>query len=44
MARSCGFGSADSMRRSFVRVLGVAPAGYRNQFRAGTRPAPLANE
>jgi transcriptional regulator GlxA family with amidase domain len=32
VARECGFGSADSMRRSFLRVLHVAPADYRNRF------------
>lgn len=33
----CGFGSADSMRRSFMRVLKVAPSDYRDRFRR--RPA-----
>jgi transcriptional regulator GlxA family with amidase domain len=32
VARECGFGSADSMRRSFLRVLRVAPADYRTRF------------
>jgi transcriptional regulator GlxA family with amidase domain len=32
IARECGFGSADSMRRSFLRVLHVAPADYRSRF------------
>jgi transcriptional regulator GlxA family with amidase domain len=35
IARACGFGSPDSLRRSFVRVLGVAPADYRRRFHAG---------
>jgi transcriptional regulator GlxA family with amidase domain len=35
VARECGFGSADSMRRSFFRVLHVAPADYRNRFQHG---------
>jgi transcriptional regulator GlxA family with amidase domain len=32
-AAQCGFGSADSMRRSFLRVLGVTPGEYRERFR-----------
>ena len=32
IASSCGFGSADSMRRVFVRDLGVAPSEYRRRF------------
>ena len=27
-----GFESADEMRRAFVRILGVGPAGYRARF------------
>ena len=38
MAITCGFGSADSLRRSFVRVLKVAPSDYRARF-AGRRGA-----
>ena len=33
IASACGFGSADVMRRSFVRLVGVTP----NQYRQGTR-------
>jgi transcriptional regulator GlxA family with amidase domain len=32
-AAQCGFGSADSMRRSFLRVLGVTPGEYGQRFR-----------
>ncbi|MEM9009253.1 MAG: helix-turn-helix domain-containing protein [Cyanobacteria bacterium P01_F01_bin.86] len=32
IARNCGFGSADSMRRSFHRVVRVAPSDYRKRF------------
>jgi transcriptional regulator GlxA family with amidase domain len=32
VARSCGFGAAETMRRSFLRALGVAPAEYRRRF------------
>ncbi|BCM89000.1 HTH-type transcriptional regulator CdhR [Abditibacteriota bacterium] len=34
VARECGFGSADSMRRSFLRVLKVVPQDYRARFHA----------
>ena len=33
MARRCGFGSVNSMRRSVLRVLKVAPSDYRKRFR-----------
>jgi transcriptional regulator GlxA family with amidase domain len=39
VAPACGFGSAETMRRAFVRVLGVAPAEYRRRFQAPT-PVP----
>jgi transcriptional regulator GlxA family with amidase domain len=32
VARCCGYGTAEAMRRAFVRALGVSPAGYRNRF------------
>lgn len=32
VAATCGFGSADSMRRSFLRTLGVSPNQYRKSF------------
>ena len=34
VAASCGFGSAETMRRAFLRALGVAPAEYRRRFQA----------
>ena len=34
IAASAGFGSADVMRRAFVRLLGITPRHYRNQFSA----------
>ena len=34
IAASCGFGSAETMRRAFLRVLGVGPAEYRARFRS----------
>ncbi|HEX3316651.1 MAG TPA: GlxA family transcriptional regulator [Solirubrobacteraceae bacterium] len=39
IARACGFGSTETMRRAFVRTLGVAPAEYRRRFRSPT-PVP----
>lgn len=35
IARECGFGNADSMRRSFLRELGVNPTDYRDRFHSG---------
>ena len=32
VARSCGFGTTETMRRAFHRRLGVAPADYRTRF------------
>lgn len=34
VAVDCGFGSADTMRRAFLRTLRVAPIAYRGRFRA----------
>ena len=31
-ARSCGYGTAEAMRRAFIRALGVSPAEYRRRF------------
>jgi transcriptional regulator GlxA family with amidase domain len=33
VARECGFGSEDRMRRAFQRRLGIGPAAYRDRFR-----------
>jgi len=33
VAGRCGFGSAETMRRAFLRALGVGPAEYRARFR-----------
>jgi transcriptional regulator GlxA family with amidase domain len=32
VAGRCGFGSAETMRRAFLRVLGVGPTEYRGRF------------
>ena len=34
VAQQCGFGSGNSMRRSFLRVMKVAPTDYRARFRS----------
>ncbi|AZS71461.1 AraC family transcriptional regulator [Streptomyces lydicus] len=34
IARTCGFGTDETMRRVFLRVLGAPPAAYRARFRA----------
>jgi transcriptional regulator GlxA family with amidase domain len=36
VAEACGFGSAETMRRAFRRVLGIGPGEYRQRFGAGT--------
>jgi transcriptional regulator GlxA family with amidase domain len=37
VADGCGFGSAESMRRAFMRTVSVAPTDYRNRFRSATK-------
>lgn len=32
VARSCGYGTPEAMRRAFLRTLGVSPAEYRRRF------------
>ncbi|MGH7291266.1 MAG: AraC family transcriptional regulator, partial [Myxococcota bacterium] len=32
-AARCGFGSAESLRRAFLRRVRVSPAAYRGRFR-----------
>jgi transcriptional regulator GlxA family with amidase domain len=38
IARDCGFGGEERMRRSFIRQLGVTPSDYRWRFAAVARP------
>ncbi len=40
VAARCGFGSAETMRRAFLRVIGVGPGEYRARF-ASSAAAPL---
>ena len=39
VADSCGFQSADTMRRTFIRVLGVTAAEYASRFKSTLTPA-----
>jgi transcriptional regulator GlxA family with amidase domain len=39
VARRCGLGTAESLRRAFVRNLGVSPGAYRSRF-ATREPSP----
>jgi len=51
VAEQCGFGSAETLRRAFLRSLRVSPADYRKRFRRDVRtgsapgrgPAPAAD-
>jgi transcriptional regulator GlxA family with amidase domain len=36
VASACGFGTAETMRRAFLRTLGVGPAEYRRRFHTPT--------
>jgi transcriptional regulator GlxA family with amidase domain len=38
VARRCGFGTGESLRRSFIATLGVTPGAYRERFRGAVRP------
>lgn len=38
VARECGFGTAESLRRAFQRRIGVAPDSYRRRFRSSNAP------
>jgi transcriptional regulator GlxA family with amidase domain len=40
VARACGYGTSEAMRRAFLRALGVNPAEYRRRF----RPALMTND
>jgi transcriptional regulator GlxA family with amidase domain len=39
VAAACGFGAAETMRRTFLRALGVAPAEYRRRYHPGGAPS-----
>ncbi|MFD9130382.1 GlxA family transcriptional regulator [Kitasatospora sp. NPDC059571] len=38
VARRCGFGSVETMRRAFVREVGITPGAFRDRFRTTRRP------
>jgi transcriptional regulator GlxA family with amidase domain len=42
IAARCGFGTPETMRRSFLRALGVGPAEYRRRFQTTTAAAASA--
>ncbi|MEU9713546.1 GlxA family transcriptional regulator [Streptomyces sp. NPDC047967] len=44
IARRCGFGTAETLRRTFHRHLGVAPSDYRARFRSTTSAAEPQQE
>ncbi len=39
VAHACGFGTAETMRRSFLRALHVGPSEYRRRFNSSSPPA-----
>ena len=39
VAAHCGYGSKETMRRSFPRLLGVTPQAYRERFSTTTAAA-----
>ncbi|MFI0790736.1 GlxA family transcriptional regulator [Streptomyces lydicus] len=42
VARRCGYGTPEAMRRAFLRVLGASPAEYRRRFQpAAPQPRPV---
>ena len=40
VARACGFGTAETMRRSFLRALQVGPSEYRRRFQSTAEHDP----
>nr|WP_280425631.1 GlxA family transcriptional regulator [Nocardia carnea] len=42
VARRCGFGTAESLRRAFHRRLGISPSDYRDRFRSTSATAVTA--
>ncbi|HEV3072413.1 MAG TPA: GlxA family transcriptional regulator [Solirubrobacteraceae bacterium] len=42
VAAACGFGTSETMRRVFLRALGVGPAEYRRRFHTALGPAIAA--
>ncbi|MEU9489802.1 GlxA family transcriptional regulator [Streptomyces decoyicus] len=42
VARRCGYGTPEAMRRAFLRALGASPAEYRRRFQPARPPVPTA--
>ncbi|TWD51515.1 GlxA family transcriptional regulator [Pseudomonas sp. SJZ131] len=42
VAAQCGFGSEETLRRSFVRAIGVTPQAYRERFSVSLAADPVA--
>jgi transcriptional regulator GlxA family with amidase domain len=42
VAAACGFGTSETMRRVFLRALGVGPAEYRRRFHTAAAPTVAA--
>lgn len=40
IARSCGYGNPETMRRAFLRAFLAPPAEYRPRFRSSLGPQP----
>lgn len=42
VAEDCGLGTPETLRRAFIRILGVSPSAYRDRFpqRSSPQPAP----
>ena len=43
IARRCGLGTPETLRRSFIAALGVAPGAYRERFRGASASETTAN-
>jgi transcriptional regulator GlxA family with amidase domain len=43
IAAGCGFGTAETMRRAFLRALHVGPAEYRRRFHSSAAPAHITS-
>lgn len=44
IAYRCGYGATESMRRSFLRALGVPPQDYRSRFQVGAGSGPSLDQ
>ncbi len=44
VATTCGFVTEETMRRSFLRLVGIAPGKYRDRFRKAGQPTAMSKE